>query len=124
MKINRILAIDTSCDETAVAVTDQNRVLANYVSTQIEAHREFGGVVPMLAKRMHHERLPLLINLALKRFSNIEALAVTIGPGLAPALEIGVAMAKELAQKRKLPLIAVNHMEGHLISSLAEGRNG
>lgn len=123
MKINRILAIDTSCDETAVAITDQNRVLANYISTQVETHRKFGGVVPMLAKRMHHDRLPQLINLALKRFSNIEAVAVTVGPGLAPALEVGVAMTKELAQKRNLPLIAVNHMEGHLLSSWVRNRN-
>ncbi|MFH1840922.1 MAG: tRNA (adenosine(37)-N6)-threonylcarbamoyltransferase complex transferase subunit TsaD [Candidatus Shapirobacteria bacterium] len=123
MKINRILAIDTSCDETAVAVTDKNRVLANYISTQIEAHREFGGVVPMLAKRMHRERLPLLIKLALKRFSKIEAVAVTVGPGLAPALEVGVAAAKELAQKQNLPLIAINHMEGHLLSPWARNRN-
>jgi len=126
-----ILAIDTSCDETAAAVTVNDRVISNVISSQVELHRKYGGVVPALAKRAHQERINPVIAEALKRakkhityhishITNIDALAVTQGPGLAPALEIGIAKAKELAKEYGKPLIAVNHMEGHLLSSFVK----
>src|SRR3989338_769849 len=95
-----ILAIDTSCDETCAAVTRDDRVLSNVISSQIEFHKEYGGVYPMLAKRKHQEFIDPAINEALRgaglQWLRIDALAVTVGPGLAPALEIGVAKIKEL----------------------------
>jgi N6-L-threonylcarbamoyladenine synthase len=118
-----ILAIETSCDETCAAVTQDDRVLANVVNSQIEFHQEYGGVVPMLAKRKHQEFIEPAIQEALKRarlqWFDIDALAVTIGPGLAPALEVGIAKVKELAREYRKPVIGVNHMEAHLLSSFA-----
>jgi N6-L-threonylcarbamoyladenine synthase len=126
--IKTILAIDTSCDETSVAVTQEDRVLTNIIASQIEFHKEYGGVVPMLAKRMHLQLLDPAIKHALSRsrltFSDLDAIAITIGPGLAPALEVGIEKAKELAQKHKLPIITVNHLEAHLLSSLAKNSQG
>lgn len=124
----KILAIDTSCDETSVAVTDGVGVLANIISSQVELHREWGGVVPGIAKRAHQERLNPCVNAALREastsISKVDAIAVTCGPGLAVALEVGIAKAKELSQKHQKPLIAVNHMEGHLLSAFAKDTNG
>lgn len=123
-----ILAIDTSCDETSAAVTFGRRVLANIISSQINIHKKYGGVFPALAKRAHQERIDPVIAEALKRanksLSEISAIAVTQGPGLAIALEVGIAKAKELVSPLSLPLIAVNHMEGHIYSTLAQNRNG
>ena len=119
-----ILAIDTSCDETSVAITQEDRVLINIVCSQIEQHKEYGGVVPHIARQMHHQLLDPAINQALRRtnkaWKQIDALAITVGPGLAPALEVGIAKAKELTIEHRLPLIAVNHMEAHLLSSFAK----
>jgi N6-L-threonylcarbamoyladenine synthase len=118
-----ILAIDTSCDETAVAVTNGTVVLSNIVSSQAQLHKEFGGVFPTVAKQAHKERIAPTVELAVKRagitFEDLKAIAVTQGPGLAPALEVGISYAKELAEKVKLPLIPVNHIEGHILSVLA-----
>src|SRR5687767_15138028 len=118
-----ILAIDTSCDETAVAVTDGTVILSNIVSSQAQLHKEFGGVFPTVAKQAHKERIAPTVELAIKRsgitFEDLKAIAVTQGPGLAPALEVGIGYAKELAEKLKLPLIPVNHIEGHILSVLA-----
>lgn len=123
-----ILAIDTSCDETSAAVTIDDRVMANIISSQVKFHQEYGGVVPNIAKRMHQQLIEPAIKEALKRarknWSQIDAIAVTVGPGLAPALEVGVAKAKQLAQKHNKPLIAVNHMEAHLLSSFAKNSKG
>jgi len=123
-----ILSIDTSCDDTSVAVTNNDSVLSNVISSQVEFHKEYGGVIPNLAKRMHQQLIDLAIAEALKRaktsFGKIDAIAVTIGPGLAPALEVGVAKAKELAQRFKKSLIGVNHMEGHLLSSFVRNSKG
>ena len=123
-----ILAIDTSCDETAAAVTVNDRVISNVINSQIKDHQQYGGVMPTVAKRKHQEMIGPTIATALKRtrknWRQIDALAVTIGPGLAPALEIGVAKAKQLAKKYGKPLLAVNHMEGHLLSSLAKNSRG
>lgn len=123
-----ILSIDTSCDDTSVAVISNDLVLSNIISSQVEFHKEYGGVYPMLAKRMHQQSIDPAIAEALKRakisFEKIDAIAITIGPGLAPALEVGVAKAKELAKRFKKPLIGVNHMEGHLLSSFARNSKG
>ena len=139
MKQPLILAIDTSCDETCAAVSYGRKILSNVISSQINIHKQYGGVVPHLAKRAHQEKIEFVVKEALKRsvldglklrqqpeknskrtdLSEIDAIAVTVGPGLAPALEVGIAFAKNLALKYKKPLIAINHMEGHLLSSLA-----
>jgi N6-L-threonylcarbamoyladenine synthase len=120
----KILAIDTSCDETAAAVTCGTAVLSNVIWSQAASHAEFGGVMPSLAQRMHKERIDWVINKAVLRaqgsFQDIGAIAVTQGPGLAIALEVGIAKAKELATKLNIPLIPVNHVEGHLLSALAK----
>jgi len=118
-----ILAIETSLDDTAAAVTQKNRVLSNVVASQAAYHEEYGGTVPHLAKRLHHQLLPGTVAEAIKRAhltnSQLDAIAVTYGPGLAPSLEEGISYAKELGRKFHIPLIPVNHMEGHLLSSLA-----
>ncbi len=119
-----ILAIDTSCDDTSVAITQGLIVLSNVVASQTQLHRPYGGVFPTVAKQAHVENIDPGINLALKKaqlnWSQIGAIAVTQGPGLAPALEIGVEKAKALTLEFKKPLIAVNHIEGHLLSVLAQ----
>lgn len=123
-----ILAIDTSCDETSAAVTSDDRVLANIVSSQVEIHQKYGGVVPNLARQAHERLIGPVIEEALhrtgKKLTDLDCLAVTVGPGLAPALEVGLAKAKELAQKWHLPLIIVNHMEAHLLSAFAKNAVG
>lgn len=122
-----ILSIDTSCDETSVAVTQGLVVISNVIASQVELHKKFGGVFPTVAKQAHIENIDACILLALKKaqidFANLDAIAVTQGPGLAPALEVGINKAKQLAEKYQKPLIAVNHIEGHLLSPLAQ-RNG
>src|SRR3972149_6294996 len=123
----KILAIDTSCDETSAAVTVGLSVLSNVVWSQASLHAQFGGVMPSLAKRMHNERIDWAINRALQQAgcdsNDIKAIAVTAGPGLAIALEVGINKAKELSEKWKVPLIPVNHIEGHLLSPLATAKN-
>src|SRR3989304_9681690 len=112
----KILSIDTSCDETAAAVTEGTKVLSNIVWSQASAHAKFGGVMPSLAQRMHQERIDFVIEKALSTaycsLSTVDCIAVTIGPGLSIALRVGVEKAKELAIKYKKKLIAVNHLEG------------
>lgn len=128
MTIKTILALDTSCDETAAAVTWERKVLSNVIWSQIEIHQPWGGVVPDLARTTHKKYIDQVIETALKRgktgFQKIDALAVTQGPGLSIALEVGIKKAKELAKKYKKPLIAVNHMEGHLLSSFCLNSKG
>jgi N6-L-threonylcarbamoyladenine synthase len=144
-----ILAIETSLDDTCAAVTRDDRVIANMVASQVKFHEEFGGTVPHIAKRKHLEWIDQTVDEALVRagllvksthhprsledapsghfggdFPEIDAVAVTYGPGLAPCLEVGIAKAKELANLWKKPLVAVNHMEGHLLSALAKNSKG
>jgi N6-L-threonylcarbamoyladenine synthase len=122
-----ILAIDTSCDDTSVAVLQGRRVLSSVVSSQIELHKKWGGVVPDIARRAHQENLPLVYKDALKKakvtIDDIEYVAVTYGPGLAIALEVGLEFAKELAFQNKKKFVIVNHMEGHMLSSLILNKN-
>lgn len=131
LKEHYILAIETSCDETAFALIRASggpegpkiKVLKNLVSSQIAVHRPFGGVVPNLAKREHLKNLPLLLeklDLSDSAWKKISAVAVTVGPGLEPALWTGINFAKELAEKKKKPVVGVNHLEGHLYSFLLE----
>lgn len=119
-----ILAIDTSCDDTSVAVVRGVQVLSNVISSQESIHAEWGGVVPNLARRAHEERIEAVVQAALKRantpIGDIDAIAVTYGPGLAIALEVGIRKAKQLAQQYSKPIVAVNHMEGHLLANIAD----
>jgi len=159
----KILSIETSCDETAAAVTDGRRVLSNVVYSQVLLHKKWGGVVPSIARKAHEERIDFVINDALKKtarhsgrseatdriltknrsyrehsslqddkrsrisnfdirayMNNIDYIAVTYGPGLAIALEVGINKAIELAKMYKKKIIPVNHMEGHIYSSFAQ----
>jgi len=122
-----ILAIDTSCDETAAAVTHNNSVVSNVIWSQAAAHAKFGGVMPSLAQRMHEERINLVINKALgrkhKNLQGINMIAVTVGPGLSIALGVGVNKAIDLAKKHKLPIFPVNHLEAHVLSSFVKPKN-
>lgn len=124
----KILAIDTSCDETSVAVCDNDIVLSNIVFSQVDLHAKWRGVVPIIAKRAHQERIDPVSELALKRakikIKDIDVFAVTIGPGLAIALEVGVKKAKELSTQYEKPLVLVDHMEGHIYSNLAKNSKG
>jgi N6-L-threonylcarbamoyladenine synthase len=121
-----ILAIDTSCDETAAAVTEGTKILSNVIWSQASAHAKFGGVMPTLAQRMHEERIDWVIQKAIQKaktdFSNLDAIAVTIGPGLSIALGVGIDRAKKLAVRYNKKIIAVNHLEGHILSPLANSK--
>ncbi|MDQ7820671.1 MAG: tRNA (adenosine(37)-N6)-threonylcarbamoyltransferase complex transferase subunit TsaD [Armatimonadota bacterium] len=119
----RVLGIETSCDETAVAIVDDGRrVRASVVASQADLHRRFGGVVPELASRKHVERLLPVLDEALEqagvRLAEVDAVAVTCGPGLVGALTVGVAAAKALALALARPLVGVNHLEGHIYAAL------
>lgn len=123
-----ILAIDTSCDETSVAITNGLKVITNVLFSQSKLHSAYGGVYPSLAKREHLTKIKPAIKLALKRanltFKQIQAIAITFGPGLAPALQVGINVAKDISQKYNLPLIPVDHIEGHIYSTLASNKEG
>ncbi len=113
------LAIETSCDETSCAVLEGGRnVLSNIISSQIEIHRKFGGVVPEVASRKHIENINLIIQQALDEanisFNDIDIIGVTQGPGLVGALLVGISAAKSIAYALDKPLIGVNHMQGHI----------
>ncbi len=117
-----ILAIESSCDETSAAVVVNGRILlSNIVASQIKSHMRFGGVVPEIASRHHVEQITQVIEEALvqadKTMEEIDAVAVTIGPGLVGALLIGISAAKAVALAANKPLIAVNHMAGHIYAN-------
>ncbi len=120
-----ILAIDTSCDETSVAVTHGEEVCSNTIHSQLDLHKAYGGVVPSIARLEHEKKLPAVIYDALSSANitsqEIDAIAVTQGPGLAIALEVGIAHAKKLAKENQKPLLAVDHMVGHLFSWITPG---
>jgi len=122
-----ILGIETSCDETGAAVVRSGQqILSNVVASQIAAHQPFGGVVPELASREHLRAIVPVVRQALteagKSYESVDALAVTQGPGLAGALLVGISFAKALAFALEKPLIAVNHLEGHIHAVLLEQR--
>jgi len=123
--MTRILGIETSCDETAAAVVEQRtEVLSSIIASSIDLHRAFGGVVPEIAARRHVETIDEVIRRALDEagcaWDNLDAVAVTCGPGLIGSLLVGVCAAKAIAWQRELPLLAVNHLEGHVRSAFIE----
>jgi len=120
-----ILAIESSCDETAAAVVKNGRrVLSNVISSQIELHKLYGGVVPEIASRKHIEKINQVIQEALDvaniTLDDLEGIGVTYGPGLVGALLVGVAEAKAISYAKKLPLIGVHHIEGHISANYIE----
>jgi N6-L-threonylcarbamoyladenine synthase len=121
----RVLGIETSCDETAVAVVEDGRaVLSNLLSSQAHLHERFGGVVPEEAARAHLEAINPMLGLALGEaelgFGGIDAVAVTVGPGLVGALLVGIASAKAIALARGIPFVGVNHLEGHVYANFLD----
>jgi N6-L-threonylcarbamoyladenine synthase len=116
-----ILAVETSCDETAVAIVKNRNILSNVVASQIDIHRQYGGVVPEVASRQHLETINPLIEQALQEadldWSAIEAIASTVAPGLLGALLVGVTAAKTLALVHNKPFIGIHHLEGHIYAS-------
>jgi len=128
VKKDTILAIETSCDETAAAVVrDGWQVLSNVVASQVDLHGRFGGVVPEIASRNHLEAVNAAIGRAMDgagvEFADLTAVAVTVGPGLVGALHIGLVAAKALTFATGLPLVGVNHLEGHIFANLLEHRD-
>ncbi|QTU83085.1 tRNA (adenosine(37)-N6)-threonylcarbamoyltransferase complex transferase subunit TsaD [Carnobacteriaceae bacterium zg-C25] len=122
MKDVMILAIETSCDETSVAVVKNGKdVLSNVVASQIKSHQRFGGVVPEVASRHHVEQMNVVLDEALKQanvcIEDVDAIAVTHGPGLVGSLLVGITAAKALAMAYDKPLIATNHMAGHIYAA-------
>jgi N6-L-threonylcarbamoyladenine synthase len=122
LKPARILGIETSCDETAASVVENGReILSSVVATQIELHVKYGGVFPEVASRQHIRTIYAVIDEALQRanmsLADIQAVAVTRGPGLAGSLVVGMNAAKGIALGRQLPIIGVNHLEGHIYSA-------
>ena len=123
-----ILAIESSCDETAASVVKNGReVLSNIISSQIEMHKLYGGVVPEIASRKHIEKINQVIEEALKEadvtLDDLDAVGVTYGPGLVGALLVGVAEAKAISYARKLPLVGVHHIEGHISANYIENKD-
>jgi len=119
------LGIETSCDETAAAIVKNNRdgtgeILSNIVSSQVEEHREFGGIVPELAARAHVEKIEFIVQKAIEEsnldLENLDGIAATAGPGLIVCLTVGLNTGKAIAGSLKKPFIAVNHLEGHALS--------
>ena len=117
----RILAIETSCDETAAAVVDNGtKILSNVIASQTNLHAEYGGIFPEVASRRHIEVIYPVIEQAMRDafigYDDLDCIAVTRGPGLVGSLLVGVNMAKGLAMARNKPLLGINHIEGHICS--------
>ena len=120
-----ILAIESSCDETAAAVVKNGRtVLSNIISSQIDLHKLYGGVVPEIASRKHIEKINQVIEEALHEanvtLDDLDAIGVTYGPGLVGALLVGVAEAKAISFAKNIPLVGVHHIEGHIAANYVE----
>lgn len=123
-----ILGIETSCDDTCAAVLCDDKILSNVVSSQTDLHKQWGGVVPDIAKRAHLERIDPVVKLALKRaklsIDQVDLIAATRGPGLGIALSVGFNYAKNLAKANNKNFVAINHVEGHLLSVFAKNSKG
>lgn len=119
--MSKILAIESSCDETAASVISDGKLLSNIVSTQIEVHRKYGGVMPEIASRLHAENISIVIKEAMEtaniKFEDLDAVAVTRGPGLIGALHVGLQAAKTIAMLYHIPLIPVHHLAGHIYAN-------
>ena len=120
-----ILGIESSCDETAASIITENKqgipiILSNIISSQVEVHKEFGGVVPELAARSHIEKIDWIVEKAInesgRKIEEIDAVASTAGPGLVVCLSVGLSFGKAFATAINKPFIAVNHLEGHALS--------
>ena len=121
----KILGIESSCDETAAAVgVNGHKILSNIINSQVPIHQQFGGVVPEIASRKHIENIVPVVQAAIQEsginFSDLDAVAVTNRPGLIGALLVGVSFAKALAYSINKPLIAVNHLHGHIYANMLE----
>ena len=116
-----ILAIESSCDETSVAITKDGKLLSNVINTQIEVHQKYGGVMPEIASRLHCENIALVLKEALEKanieLEEVDAFAITRGPGLIGALHVGMQCAKTLAMLYKKPIIPVHHLAGHIYAN-------
>jgi N6-L-threonylcarbamoyladenine synthase len=127
MKPKLVLGIESSCDETSAAVlAGEREILSNVIHSQVDVHREWGGVVPELASRHHAEQIDVIVSLALQKadvpLSEIELIAVTAGPGLVGALLVGMAAAKGISLSTGIPIVGVDHIQAHIHSvELAEG---
>ena len=117
----KILAIESSCDETAASVINNGELLSNVVSTQIDVHRKYGGVMPEIASRLHAENISIVIKEAMEEaktsFEELDAVAVTRGPGLIGALHVGLQAAKTISMLYNIPLIPVHHLAGHIYAN-------
>ncbi len=124
--MTRILAIESSCDETAVAINEDGKLLANVVSSQVAVHEKYGGVMPEIASRLHCENISVCLKEALEEsklsFEDMDAFAVTRGPGLIGCLHVGLQAAKTLAMLYDKPLIPVHHLAGHIYANEYVGR--
>jgi N6-L-threonylcarbamoyladenine synthase len=122
----RILAIESSCDETAAAVVSEDAILSSVVASQFDAHAKYGGVVPELASREHLRAITPVVRQAMEEaqtgWPDVNAIAVTQGPGLIGSLLVGITYAKSLSYAHRIPLIAVNHIEGHIHAVVLEAR--
>jgi len=128
-KITRILGIETSCDETAAAVVENGqKILSNVIASQVDLHAQYGGVFPEVASREHIRVIYAVVEQALKQahldLKELDAIAVTRGPGLAGSLVVGLNMAKALSLASNIPLIGINHIEGHLYSAWLTPEDG
>ena len=119
--MSKILAIESSCDETAASVICDGQLLSNVVSSQVDVHRKYGGVMPEIASRLHAENISIVIKEAMEiakiSFEELDAVAVTRGPGLIGALHVGLQAAKTIAMLYKIPLIPVHHLAGHIYAN-------
>lgn len=119
--MSKILAIESSCDETAASVIENGKLLSNIVSTQIDVHRKYGGVMPEIASRLHAENISIVIIEAMEtaniKFEELDAVAVTRGPGLIGALHVGLQAAKTISLLYNIPLIPVHHLAGHIYAN-------
>ena len=119
--MTRILAIESSCDETAVAITEDGKLLCNVISSQVAVHAKYGGVMPEIASRLHCENIDVCLKEALEqsglKFEDMDAIAVTRGPGLIGCLHVGLQAAKTIAALYNKPLIPVHHLCGHIYAN-------
>src|SRR5437773_8381070 len=128
IQVKTMLALETSCDETAVAILRGRELLASEIASQIAEHEKYGGIVPEIASRNHLVQAPRLLERAARNgktdMSNVDAFAATSGPGLASSLMIGASIVKGLAIGFGKPYLAINHLEGHLVSPFFGGVDG
>jgi len=123
----KILAIDTSCDDTCIALLEAKdsyfKILSNIVSSQVKLHAKYGGVYPFLAKREHQKNLPFVFKKALRQAQGkqFDLIGVTAGPGLEPCLWQGINFAQDLSEKFKIPIVPVNHIEAHILANFIDG---